>query len=151
MEDVELILRFFALRNAGRFSGNLKDFLDFYMRKSLNFSEEDIEMLKEIFLETIALAGEIYEEHLFKPFDPQSGTWKKHSSKAYYDAVMVGLSDRLSQANLLVERKSEVIEETKKLFKGDKELLLGRDAESQSDAIARIKLFDDMLSQFAGK
>jgi len=151
MEDVELVLRFFALRNVEHFRGGLKNFLDLYMKKSLKFSEEDIDFLKTRFLETITLASEIYGQHLFKPFDPKSNTWKKRSYKAYYDAVMVGLSRHLLNANLLLERKLRVIEETKKLFKKDKSGLLTGQGKTKSDIQKRIELFDEMLSQVIGE
>ncbi|NEP46574.1 MAG: DUF262 domain-containing protein [Okeania sp. SIO2H7] len=151
MEDVELVLRFFALRNAEHFSGGMKEFLDVYMRKSLNFSDEDIKLLESIFLETITLAHEIYEEHLFKPFDPKSNTWKKRSYKAYYDAVMVGLSRHLSNAHLLKEQKSKVIEETKKLLEKDKLRLLTGQGKSKYDVQKRIQMFENMLWEFIGE
>jgi hypothetical protein len=53
---------------------------------------------------------------LFKPFEQKSGNWKKNSYKAYYDAVMVGFSKHLDKAEILIDRKSKVIEETKKLL-----------------------------------
>ncbi|HAT13183.1 MAG TPA: hypothetical protein DCS91_06075, partial [Microcoleaceae bacterium UBA11344] len=92
MEDAELVLRFFALRNVEYFRNGMEGFLDLYMMKSLGFSERDIEFLKDVFLQTLNLAHQIYEESLFKPFEPKSGNWKKTSYKAYYDAVMVGFS-----------------------------------------------------------
>jgi hypothetical protein len=49
MGDVELVLRFFALRHSERFQGSQKDFLDLYMRKSKGFSDEDINFLGERF------------------------------------------------------------------------------------------------------
>lgn len=151
MEDIELILRFFALRNADHFSGGMKDFLDTYMRKSLHFSDRDIESLKKIFLETIALAKELYGKNLFKPFDPTSGTWQSNFYRGYYDALMVGLSRHLSEANLLKERKSRVIEETKNIFRGDKAPLLINDIKNNDDIRERIDIFDEMLSQIIGK
>ena len=48
------------------------------------------------------MADRIYGKHLFKPFDPESGRWKERSYKAYYDAVMVGFSSYLSQAEVLI-------------------------------------------------
>lgn len=151
MEDVELILRFFALRNAENYSGDLTNFLDIYMRKSLKFSDNEIDYLENIFLETIALASELYGEHLFKPFDPKYNTWKKRSYKAYYDAVMVGFSQKISHANLLIERKSKVIEETKKLLEKDNLRLFTGNVQSKSKVQKRIKLFDEMLSKVIGE
>jgi len=150
MEDVELVLRFFALRNVEHFRRGMEGFLDLYMMKSLRFSAEDIISLKNIFLQTINLAHEIYEEHLFKPFDPKSGIWKKNSYKAYYDAVMVGFSRHLHEAEILIVQKAKVIEETKKLFEKEESRLLTGGGKNKAEIQERINIFDKMLSQVLG-
>ncbi|MFB2898005.1 DUF262 domain-containing protein [Aerosakkonemataceae cyanobacterium BLCC-F50] len=147
MEDAELVLRFFALRNVEHFRNGMKGFLDLYMMKSLEFSEQDIKFLKELFLQTINLAHQIYEENLFKPFVPESRTWHKDSHKAYYDAVMVGFSRHLHEAEILIARKSRVIEETKKLFEKKESRLLTGEGRTKADIQDRIRIFDEMLSQ----
>lgn len=147
MEDVELVLRFFALRHADDFRRGMEGFLDLYMMKSLEFSDEDIEILKNIFIKTINLAHEIFKENLFKPFDPENDTWKDSAYKAYYDAVMVGFSRHLADADVLMEQKSRVIEETKGLFRTDKSKLFTGGGRTKADIQKRIRLFDDMLSQ----
>jgi len=147
MEDAELVLRFFALRHVEDFRRGMHGFLDLYMIKSLKFSEEDIEILKNIFLQTITLAYEIYAENLFKPLDRKSDTWKDNAYKAYYDAVMVGLSRHLADANILIARKSRVIEETKILLRKDTSKLFTGGERTKADVENRIKLFDNMLSQ----
>ncbi|GAB1540962.1 hypothetical protein NUACC21_36310 [Scytonema sp. NUACC21] len=147
MEDVELVLRFFALRHIEDFRRGMEGFLDLYMIKSLNFSDEDIDILRDIFHNTVNLAHKIYGDNLFKPFDPEANNWKNKAYKAYYDAVMVGLSSHLADADMLVERKSKVIEETKKLLKEDKSKLLTGSGKTKADIQKRIRLFDDMLSQ----
>lgn len=147
MEDAELVLRFFALRNVDNFSRGMEGFLDLYMIKSLNFSDEDIIFLKDIFVRTIQLADRIYGENLFKPFDPQSKTWMQKAYKAYYDAVMVGLSKHLNEAEVLLTRKSQLIEETKRLFQTEKSYLLTGGGKSKAEIQGRIELFDEMLAQ----
>ena len=151
MEDAELILRFFSLRHADNFQSGLERFFNLYMIRSLNFSDEDIKFLKNLFLETLTLAHTIYEETLFKPFDPESNTWKNRAHKAYYDAVMVGLSRNLPHANVLVERKLRVIEKTKELFREDESKLLIGAGRTKADIQERLRLFDDMLSQVIGE
>ncbi|MEZ2235025.1 DUF262 domain-containing protein [Microcoleus sp.] len=151
MEDAELVLRFFALRNVEYFRNGMEGFLDLYMMKSLGFSERDIEFLKDVFLQTLNLAHQIYEESLFKPFEPKSGTWKKNSYKAYYDAVMVGLSRHLDKSELLIDKKSQVIEETKKLFDRKESRLLTGEGRTKADIQSRIRMFDEMLSQVIGE
>ncbi len=147
MEDAELVLRFFALRHVDDFRKGMEGFLNLYMMNSLKFSDEDIEILKDIFIKTINLAHQIYEENLFKPFDPEVDTWKESAYKAYYDAVMVGFSRHLADADVLVERKSRVIEETKRLFETDKSKLFTGAGRTKADIQERIILFDNMLSQ----
>ncbi len=151
MEDAELILRFFALRNVDNFRRGMEGFLDLYMMKSVGFSDRDIIFLKEIFLDTINLAHEIYEEHLFKPFDPRSETWKEKSYKAYYDAVMVGLSRHLDEAEILIAQKSNIIQVTKRLFEREKAYLLTGGGKSKDEIQSRIMMFDEMLSQVIGE
>ncbi|HBB35654.1 MAG TPA: hypothetical protein DDZ80_10060 [Cyanobacteria bacterium UBA8803] len=151
MEDVELVLRFFALRNVDHFRRGMEGFLDLYMMKSLSFSEEDINFLKSIFLQTINLAYEIYRDHLFKPFDPKSGIWKENSYKAYYDAVMVGFSRHLPESKRLIVQKNQVIEETKKLFEKNESRLLTGGGKTKAEIHQRIRIFDEMLSQVLEK
>jgi len=145
MEDVELILRFFAFRHTDKFRNGIEGFLNIYMIKSLKFSDDDIEILRQIFIDTIKLAKKIYDNKLFKPFEPKDNSWKDKSYKAYYDAVMVGLSRHLQSAVLLAERKSRIIEETKKLFQQDSRKLFTGAGRSKADLQKRIQLFDDML------
>jgi len=151
MEDAELVLRFFALRNVEHFRNGMEGFLDLYMRKSLEFSEEDIKFLRDIFLRTINLANQIYQENLFKPFVPKSETWERKPYKAYYDAIMVGFSKHLDKAEILIARKTRVIEETKKLFHKEESRLLTGEGRTKADIQKRIKIFDEMLSQVIGE
>ncbi|MGA9379851.1 MAG: DUF262 domain-containing protein, partial [Phormidium sp.] len=152
MEDVELILRFFALRHYENFKGNLEKFMNFYMIKSLNFSQEDIDFLKHIFKDTIKIAFNIYGEHLFKPYilDNKSNNWNwaEQAYKAYYDAVMVAFSKNLGHAKILQARKNQVIEATQQLLKADKSgLFIGKGKNTKSDIQKRLNSFEQMLSQ----
>ncbi len=143
MEDAELVLRFFALRNIDNFRGQLENFLDLYMQKSANFSEEDIDSLKKIFVETIKLASDIYNDNLFKPYYPDYCK-KDQAYKAYYDAVMVGFSNYLDQSDQLIQRKEKVIEETKQLLGNNPGLFTGQ-GKTKGDLEKRIRLFQEML------
>ena len=151
MEDVELVLRFFAFRHTDKFRNGIEGFLNLYMIKSLSFSDEDIRILKQIFNNTIDLAVQIYEENLFKPFDPKTESWRDKSYKAYYDAVMVGFSRHLTSADLLIARKNKIIEETKKLFKQDRKKLFTGAGRTKADLQTRIQIFDNMLAKIVAE
>ncbi|MGB3534966.1 MAG: DUF262 domain-containing protein [Microcoleaceae cyanobacterium] len=147
MEDVELVLRFFAFRHYEEFRGGIEGFLNLYMIKSLSFDDTDIDILRKIFIDTIKTASEIYQEKLFKPYDPKTDSWKDKSYKAFYDAVMVGISRHLDEADLLIQNKEKVIEATKQLLEEDKKKLFTGAGRTKGDLQQRIKLFDQMLSQ----
>jgi hypothetical protein len=151
MEDVELVLRFFALRNVEYFRRGMRGFLDLYMMKSLNFSEKDIEILENDFIETINLAHAIYGKNLFKPFDLKTGDWKTKAYKNYYDAVMVGFSNHLNRKGDLIQRKADIIEQTKLLFAKNESRLLTGEGKTKAEIQERIKIFDDMLIQILGE
>lgn len=151
MEDVELILRFFALRHIEHFRRGLKGFLDLYMAQSRSFSEEDVQFLEDLFVETINLAFEVYGEKLFRPFDVKEGDWKDEPYKAFYDSIMVAFSKHLSKSDLLIKKKNEIIKATKAVFVNDsKKLLVGGGKGSKTDIQARLKLIDDMLTEVIG-
>jgi uncharacterized protein with ParB-like and HNH nuclease domain len=147
MEDVELVLRFFAFRHYDEFRGGIEGFLNLYMIKSLSFDDTDINILRKIFIDTINIASNIYQEQLFKPYDPKTDSWKDKSYKAFYDAVMVGISRHLEEADLLIQNKAKIIEATKQLLKEDKKKLFTGAGRTKGDLQQRIMLFDSMLSQ----
>lgn len=141
MEDAELVLRFFALRHVDNCRGTLVTFLDSYMIKSASFSENDIKELRDIFFNTIELAYQIYGDDLFQPYGAKQ---ENTAYKAYYDAVMVGLSNYLEKFNVLITKRLEVIEKTKELLEQNLGLFTGQ-GKSKKDLQKRIKLFDEML------
>ena len=151
MEDAELVLRFFALRNVDNFQRGMEGFLDLYMMKGLKFDDEDINYLGSVFLKTITIAHQIYGKHLFKPFDPKTQTWSQKTYKAYYDAIMVGLSRYLPDETKIIASKDRIIEETKNIFKKPESRLLTGGGKTKAEIQDRIKIFDEMLSQVIGE
>lgn len=159
MEDVELILRFFALRDTDQYTGNLSKYLDNYMmKKSLNFSDENIQEFERVFNQTIDLVSNIYQDQLFKPFDGKTKTHKSKAYKVYYDAVMISFSNHLSDYQELITRKSAIIQETISLFTQDSQGITHQDkklkkglftgeGDSKDDFKARIQIFDSLIQR----
>ncbi len=75
MDDIELVLRFFALRHAAHYQKGMKGFLDIYMLRARAFTPEDLQVLENIFVSTVKLAYRVYGDKLFKPFVVRSGEW----------------------------------------------------------------------------
>lgn len=147
MEDAELVLRFFALRHADRFRRGMQGFLDLYMVRAKRFlSETDLKMLRGLFIQTVELGRAIYGERLFHPYDVSSGAWAGKPQKAFYDAVMVGLSENLGRASYLRDRKSEVLKATEALFTDAAEGAFTGRGNSKADVLERIQLYTRMLA-----
>lgn len=145
MEDVELVLRFFALRHVSNFRNSVQGFLDLYLLKGRNFNNEDLGLLRSLFIDTVTLANNIYGNLIFRPYNIKTGDWEKNAQTAFYDAVMVGLSQKLDKAQELIKRKELVIIQTKQLFIDHPPGTFTGRGNTKSDITDRIKLFSDML------
>lgn len=146
MRDLEIALRFFALRHIEHYQRGMKGFLDLYMVRARSFGDEDIEMLRALFDKTIRLASEIYQETLFRPWDPEAQKWSAKPQVAFADAVMVGLSRHLQHSSELRGRRESVLEATKRLFLENPSGTFTGRGNTKEDVKERIGLFDEMLA-----
>lgn len=103
--DVELILRFFALRNVKKYKSPMKDYLNRFMRRNMDPGEKDLRELRRVFEETCDSVVNSLGE---KPFHVRTGL-----NAAVFDAVMVAFSNRISSV------PSDVKERFKKLLEDD--------------------------------
>jgi hypothetical protein len=150
MEDVELILRFFALRSFDYFQADTKSFLTSYMikMKENNLSCEEINSLKTVFNETLTLACNLYGE---KPFQPPSRDYCETFCKSYYDAVMIGLSYNLERSSELLDRRDRVLEATQQLFsQPDSHIFISNNEDNRDDICQRISRFDTLIKNVVG-
>ncbi len=146
MGDAELVLRFFALRHAAEYKLGMQGFLDIYMSKAIKFSSDEVEALKAHFLETLYLVNEIYGDKAFCTFDPNANQWDDKPHKAFYDAVMIGLSERIDHKDELVQKRIQVIEATKQLFIALPDGAFTGRANTKQDILDRINFYREMLS-----
>jgi hypothetical protein len=147
MRDVEIALRFFALRHVGHYQRGMKGFLDLYMVRSRSFSDEDVAVLKSLFERTLELGHALYGTNLFRPWESKSRQWSDKPQIAFADAVMVGLSRHLEAGPLLKERRDAVLASTQALFeKNSPGTFTGR-GNTKQDVQERIRLFDEMLAE----
>ena len=145
MSDVEIVLRFFALRHNDHYTKGMHGFLDLYMARAHNFSPHDLEVLRTLFLDTIQLARNIYADLIFCPYSPEKGEWQSRAHKAFYDAVMVSLSTVLPRAEILIGRKEEIIQRTQKLFEDNPPGTFTGRGNTKADIQDRIQKYSDMI------
>lgn len=149
MEDVEVILRFFALRNAANYQKGMRGFLDLYMLKSRIFSEADVAELKKLYTLTISTALEIYGEYLFRVYDPVKEKWLESKQKAFADAILVGISNNLDKSDFLIGNKAKVLEATRTMFSHLEEGTLTGRGNTKKDVMQRIETVTDLLRNIA--
>lgn len=87
--DIELLVRFFAMRDRSAYKKPMKDFLSRFTRKNRNASEEILQSSRQVFEQTCdAVINSLGD----KPFHIRSGL-----NAAVFDAVMVAFSEHLGE------------------------------------------------------
>ena len=145
MQDLEVILRFFALRHYENYQRGMQGFLDLYMVRSEKFTDYDMRFLKDSFEQTLLLAHQIYGDLLFLPYDRKRHEWEKRPQVAFSDAVMVALSGLLERRTELVERKGSIVLKTKELFENHPDGTFTGRGNTKQDVKNRILVFRAML------
>lgn len=86
MEDVELVLRFFAFRFLNEYSNNIVNFLDKYLKHANKLPKDTIQSLEELFIWTINSTYSIFGKLAFIiPKDKRQSTTP---SKIIYDSLL---------------------------------------------------------------
>ena len=142
MKDCELVLRYFALRDAANIRGSMKAMLDRAMEVKLDSADADV-------------AGEEYKSRfkflydLFdkKPFVLRSQTDEKERvSAVVYDAAMVAMNNRWNSKDYIFADRAQVIARmvAANADKDQYEILVGRGntAEAVRD---RVSLLEKIL------
>lgn len=145
MEDIEVVLRFFALRHMDNFRYGIQGFLDLYIIRSKNFTKDDCDFLSSLFKSTIETAVSIYGKDAFSTFDGESFDGKP--KKGMYDSVMVSLAEFSENFDILIRNKDKIIEGTKELFREKGVSAMTGRASTKKDLIDRINYFRQIFKQ----
>lgn len=146
MEEVELILRFLALRHVDHFRGGMQGFLDRYMIRSQRFSLKDLDFLESAFKDTVSLCCELFEQNVFRAYDTATGSWHDRPHKSLADAEMVAVSRHLNDSDQLRAKKEQLIDATKALFQTHTLQTFTGAANTKDDVQNRIRIFDQMIA-----
>lgn len=149
MQDVEFVLRFFALRHVEHYRMGMQSFLDEYMVRSRNFNEEDVAFLKAHFHAVIELAKEIFGDNLFRPWDEKRGKWATSPQIAYADATMIAIGRNLNSGAVLVQRKADVLEAVKVMLAESPAGAFTGKKNTRLDVINRMDKFSETLASIA--
>lgn len=148
MEDIEVVLRFFALRHMQHYKYGIQGFLDLYMVRSKSFDADDVAFFKSLYLDTLLCAAKIYEKRVFRVSDGRE--WSEKPIKGMYDAVMVSLSEFVPDFERLVSQKEEVVSGTIELIEREGVAAITGRASTKKDLENRIELFRALFSRVLG-
>lgn len=152
MEDVELVLRFFAYRHISNLS-TIDKFLDEYLKQANSYTDQTIEALEILFNETVDLIYSVFGESAFIP--PNENRNSRKPMKSVYDPIMQIFSKNIEHGEKFIRHK-EFIENT--LYSNEilshmeqeiqRSLFDGR-YNNRSDVILRINYFQRFFDAHA--
>ncbi|WP_454044669.1 DUF262 domain-containing protein [Cellulosimicrobium sp. Marseille-Q8652] len=154
MDDVEMVLRFFAHRQRGLEGAprRLRAFLDqYWSRANAQLSTETVEAIGQIFERTIELVYSVLAEKSFYIRRERSGerSWVPRPTLLAYDSIMSAFSQRLEHAEALVSRKDAVLEALSELYDEHASAFDGRKTDPQ-DILLRDQLILTALDKVIG-
>ena len=152
MKDVEMVLRFFAMRHIVQFEDmSLKSFLDYFLREANKFDNSILEQYEKLFNDTIELVYNIYGDTAFRlwKYNKVKNAWVLYSRPAMvlYDPIMFVLSQKLDKSQILLSKKSEIVESTLKLHQDNEVKFNGRNT-NKSNIIERIDIIEEFFRTF---
>lgn len=154
MEDVELVLRFFAIRHYEKLSSfkSQEKFIDEYLNQANNFPQETINSLGEIFKESVEILSKVFGSEAF--YMPDTTQKKTTPTKTVYDPLMQSIS-KIIDNKAVILAKSEQLKAQK--FQDKANLLIaGKEKNNElfdgkynnkNNIESRIKYFDNFFDE----
>lgn len=153
MDDVELVLRFFAYRHIEHWFSPVDKFLDEFLKKSnINYDKEVIKKLENVFVDTVELIYTLLGERAF--YLPDREGVQKHNSptKTIYDSLMQSVAKVIDKKEILLKHAETIRAE---LYSGDlnrlnKEknpYLFDARYSNKNDVADRINYFDNFFER----
>lgn len=149
MDDVELVLRFFAYRQRlSHQDGALKDFLDRYLELGNLLSPDVLDQLENLFIETATL---VYDVLGFRAFwlwryreSVSQWNWFGRATKVLYDPIMYVFSQFIPRSHELVTKRDVLQDRIKIFYQENYKSFEGRST-NISNNIERNQLLTDFL------
>ncbi|SFF30519.1 DUF262 domain-containing protein [Sunxiuqinia elliptica] len=151
MEDVELVLRFFANRQrAELFKGTrFRDYLDFYLKHGNEYSTETLQSLESLFLDTLSFIYELFGEKAFWLYRRRNGSWNWYSrpTTAVFDILTQVASEYLPHKEKILEQALTIDSQMEEFYKNNYDSFEGRNTNA-SVIVVREQLFNDLFKSW---
>ncbi|BAZ12181.1 hypothetical protein NIES4071_40090 [Calothrix sp. NIES-4071] len=152
MEDVELVLRFFAYRHIANLKSTVDKFLDDYLKQANNYPDETIKNLENLFNDTIDLVYSIFGSDAF--ILSKENRDNKTPTKTIYDPMMQAVANNILHRETLLKHSQSI----KNNLYSNKNLLYVKEENNtrlfddgynnKEDVEARVKYFQEFLQGF---
>lgn len=150
MQDVEYVLRFFTMRDCwSKFTGDYRRSMDKFMERNQNPSQNQLNIFKRTFQESLGRCEAFWGPDAFKRFDGDAT--RNQFLAGMYDAQMVAVSLLSTKAATKLEGKSTQIRKaTKRLFDaGPFEAWVRSGTNTRSSVEGRIGAIKQLLESLA--
>lgn len=156
MNDVELVLRFFAFRQKSKLHKStvpLSDYLDAYLRHGNAFPKHTLVGLEQLFVATIELVNDAFGERAFWLYRQRRGerwSWFERPTTTIYDALMAVVSRHLDRSGEIRGKAEQLQEGIETFYKANYDTFEGRNVNptalsAREEALE--KFFVDSLSK----
>lgn len=154
MIDVELVLRFFALRQRiENRKGSFEAYLDNYLKHGNHFPNEVLTQLEGLFNSTIQIVFEILGEQAFRLWRlRRNGGWGWFDRPAMtaYDPIMHVFSLYANDFHKITSHKDEIRDKLTDFYEQNYESFGGRNTTNISNIVQRNTLFEGFIKNILG-
>lgn len=150
MGDVELVLRFFAMRFVDKFTGKLDMFLDTYLINANLFPDETLDMLEKLFLRNISIAFDLLGDKAFKIYKYRYSSldWSAEAQRTIYDPMMIALTQlQLKDDEIMKVNQSDLLLQLQVFYTNHDDDFDGK-KQSRSDIQKRAELIYDFFTRY---
>ena len=158
MEDIELVLRFFAYRQLETMPvTKVKDILDNYLLKAnQTYSEELILKLEKLFNSTMVIIDSLFGDKAFLMYTKRKNSnfaWYPNPSKIIYDPIVILFSEMIhnkSKIAKIMEIKAQLPKLLEEFFTKNASEFNGRN-NTKTDVLNRKKLFETFFNTLSNR
>lgn len=154
MDDVELVLRFFAYRQLDKFPRTLplSDILDEFLRQGNVFHKSILDNYRDLFNQTISLVDQVLGLRAFQLFRKTTRknsewAWNEKPLKVIYDPIMYAFSQKLCHGQALISNRDHLQEKLAIFYQENSSLFSGRKT-TPTDHIRRMNKTLDFVTSF---
>ncbi|MFM2292575.1 MAG: hypothetical protein RIS29_2388 [Bacteroidota bacterium] len=151
MDDVELVLRFFANRQRNElYKGNrFRDYLDLYLKYGNEFDSNLLGELELLFENTMKFIYDLVGEKAFWLFRFRNNNWSWYArpTTAVYDTLTLVASSFLGQSTEILKKSVLIESQLEEFYKKNYEAFEGRNT-NPSIITEREKLFTDLFKSW---